>query len=121
MDFQYVGKAWRPFVPRIREKLRPESCPGALQPGSGAAPRVRRSWRTRLRKGSLVGRCDAHRVRLHPASDYAKRKTGRRPTQVSHRAHGGPVEERRAPAAKNIGSRRRHWTRDLMKKVTCDV
>ena len=34
-------------------------------------------------------------VRLHPAADYAERKTGRRPNQVSGLAHRCPMEERR--------------------------
>ena len=85
----------------------------AVQPGSRAAPRVRRSGRTRLREGPAVGRRDAHRVRLHPAPHYAQRTTGRRAHPVSGRAHRGTVEERRAPAAEDIGARRRRRTVDL--------
>lgn len=56
---------------------------------------------------------------MHPAPDYAERKTGRQAAQVSDLAHGCPVEERRAPAVKNIGSRRGRWTGDLIDLRPC--
>ena len=56
---------------------------------------------------------DAHRVCLHPTPDCAERKIGRWANQVSGITHCCLVEERRASAAKNIGSRRRRWTGDL--------
>ncbi len=94
------------------KSVRPGARPIALQPGSGSAPRVRRSRGTRICQGPIVGR-DAHRVRLHPPPHCTERKTGRRGNQVSGLTRCRPVEERRAPAAKNIGSRRRRWTVDL--------
>ncbi len=56
LDLQHAAEARRPFVPRICKELRPEARPVAVQPGSGSAPRVRRSWRTRICEGPIVGR-----------------------------------------------------------------
>lgn len=50
---------------------------------------------------------------LAPAPHYAQRKPRRWATQVSGSALGCPLEERRAPAAKNLRSRRRYRTLDL--------
>jgi alkaline phosphatase D len=54
--FNMLLKARRPCVLRICKELRPEARPVAVQPGSGSAPRVRRSWRTRLCEGPNLGR-----------------------------------------------------------------
>ena len=57
------------------------------------APRVRRSRRTRLREGPIVGRCDADRICLHPAPHYPERKSHRR-----------ALKERRVAADEEVGS-----------------
>ena len=107
LDLQHAAEARRPFVPGICKELRPEARPVALQPGSGSAPRVRRSWRTRICEGPIVGRCDAHRVCLHPAPHYAERKTGRRANQVSSLTHRCIVEERRKASPRSTGPGRK--------------
>jgi hypothetical protein len=62
-------------------------------------------------------RCDAHRVCLHPAPYCAQRKTGRRPTLVPGLTHCYPMEKRRAPGARNVGSRRQCRTLNLMART----
>ena len=56
LDLQHAAEARRPCVPRICKELRPQARTVAVQPGSRSAPRVRRSWRTRLCEGPIVGR-----------------------------------------------------------------
>ena len=56
LDLQHAAETRRPFVSRICKELRPEARSLAVQPGCGSAPRVRRSGRTRLCEGPIVGR-----------------------------------------------------------------
>jgi hypothetical protein len=67
---------------------------------------------------TAMRRSDCPPMRCAPSSSASRArcpgaKNGRRPTPVPDRAHCRPLEERRAPAAKNIRSRRRRWTGDL--------
>jgi alkaline phosphatase D len=56
LDLQYAAEARRPCVLRVCKELRSQARTVAVQPGPGSAPRVRRSRRTRLCEGPLVGR-----------------------------------------------------------------
>ena len=88
LDVQHAAEARRPLVPRICEERSTSNRARALS-NPDLAPHLEfvDLGRARLCDGPADRRRDAHRVRLHPASDHAQRKTGRRAAALSGRAH----------------------------------
>jgi alkaline phosphatase D len=113
VDAQHAAEARSALVSRVCEEPGPRPRSRALQPLARAAPGVRRSRGTRLREGAAVRRRDAHRVRVHPAPDQARRAPRRRSAPLSGRPQRCTVEGRGAARAPPAGRRRRSGTVDL--------